>query len=92
MKTINRPKCINAACPNDAVKSGHCQHCYDRNLEAYGPLYFAEVSTKLPMVERVAIERMADFWWVVEDGKPSYPCTTYDEARQIASVLIGGPE
>jgi hypothetical protein len=37
----------------------------------------------------IGIQRMADFWWVVVDGKPSYPCDTKKEAIEIANYLCG---
>ena len=35
----------------------------------------------------IGVERKADFWWVVVEGKPSYPCKTRDEALEIVAEL-----
>ena len=35
----------------------------------------------------VGVERMADFWWVVVDGKPTYPCESMAEALEIVAEI-----
>ena len=35
----------------------------------------------------VGVIRRADFWWVVVDGKPCYPCSTKEEAIELVGII-----
>lgn len=35
----------------------------------------------------IGIVKGADFWWVVVEGKPSYPCESMTEALEIVAEL-----
>jgi hypothetical protein len=50
--------------------------------------YAATESNRVTDTMGIGVIRTADFWWVVEDGKPSFPCTTREEAREIAALLM----
>lgn len=39
----------------------------------------------------IGIVKGADFWWVVVEGKPSYPCETKAEALEIVAELNKRP-